>query len=70
MRQASASIQSLVNSETPPFLIIHGMVDLTVPYCQSKVLKIALESAKIQSELIPVRDGGHGRNVFKGSFNK
>ena len=44
------------------------MVDLTVPYCQSKVLKIALESAKIQSELIPVRDGGHGRNVFKEEF--
>lgn len=53
-----------ISSKTPPFLIIHGMVDLTVPYCQSKVLKIALERANIESELISVRDGGHGKNVF------
>ena len=53
-----------ISSKTPPFLIIHGMVDLTVPYCQSKVLKMALERANIESELISVRDGGHGKNVF------
>ena len=44
------------------------MVDLTVPYCQSKVLKIALDSESIESELISVRDGGHGKNVFKEEF--
>ena len=53
-----------ISSKTPPFLIIHGMVDLTVPYCQSKVLKMALERANTESELISVRDGGHGKNVF------
>ena len=57
-----------INNKTPPFLIIHGMVDLTVPYCQSKVLKIALDSESIESELISVRDGGHGKNVFKEEF--
>ena len=35
---------------------------------KSKLLKIALESAKIKSELIPVRNGGHGKNVFKEEF--
>ncbi len=67
-KASAANPITYINPETPPFLIIHGMVDLTVPYCQSKVLKIALDSAKIQSELISVRDGGHGRNVFKEEF--
>jgi len=56
---------SYISPKTPPFLIIHGMVDLTVPYCQSKVFKIALDSEKIKNELISVKDGGHGKNVFK-----
>jgi dipeptidyl aminopeptidase/acylaminoacyl peptidase len=67
-KASAANPITYINSKTPPFLIIHGMIDLTVPYCQSKVLKIALESAKIQSELIPVRNGGHGKNVFKEEF--
>jgi len=63
-KASAANPINYISSNTPPFLIIHGMVDLTVPYCQSKVLKIALERANIESELISVRDGGHGKNVF------
>ncbi len=59
---------SYISPKTPPFLIIHGMIDLTVPYCQSKVFKIALDSQKIKNELISVKDGGHGKNVFKKEF--
>tara|TARA_B100000925_G_scaffold243890_1_gene193605 strand:- start:2389 stop:3285 length:897 start_codon:yes stop_codon:yes gene_type:complete len=63
-KASAANPINYISSKTPPFLIIHGMVDLTVPYCQSKVLKMALERANIESELISVRDGGHGKNVF------
>ena len=63
-KASAANPINYISSNTPPFLIIHGMVDLTVPYCQSKVLKMALERANIESELISVRDGGHGKNVF------
>ena len=63
-KASAANPINYISSKTPQFLIIHGMVDLTVPYCQSKVLKMALERANIESELISVRDGGHGKNVF------
>lgn len=63
-KASAANPINYISSKTPPFLIIHGMVDLTVPYCQSKILKMALERANIESELISVRDGGHGKNVF------
>ena len=56
-KASAANPINYISSNTPPFLIIHGMVDLTVPYCQSKVLKMALERANIESELISVRDG-------------
>ena len=37
-----------ISKNTPPFLIIHGMNDLTVPYCQSKILhNILKEKGKI-----------------------
>ena len=53
-----------ISKKTPPFLIFHGMIDLTVPYCQSKILSIALDDFGIQNELISVRDGKHGPGVF------
>ena len=61
----AANPMTYINDKTPPFLIIHGMVDLTVPYCQSKTFKMALDSAKVENRLISIRDGAHGRNVFK-----
>lgn len=61
----AANPMTYINDKTPPFLIIHGMVDLTVPYCQSKTFKMALDSARVENRLISIRDGAHGKNVFK-----
>ena len=52
-----------ISKNTPPFLIIHGMNDLTVPYCQSKILHNILKEKGVKSELITIIDGGHGRNI-------
>ena len=52
-----------LSKNMPHFLIIHGMKDLTVPYCQSKLLHNALKENGVQSKLITIEDGGHGPNV-------
>jgi acetyl esterase/lipase len=59
----AANPVTYISKNTPPFLIIHGMNDLTVPYCQSKILHNILKEKGIKSELITIIDGGHGRNV-------
>ncbi len=56
-----------INEKTPPFLILHGMIDLTVPYCQSKILSKALDEQGIQNELISVSEGKHGPGMFTAS---
>ena len=53
-----------INKRTPPFLIIHGMLDLTVPHCQSEVLHNALKENNLESNLILIKDGKHGPLVF------
>ena len=57
--QASATTH--VSQDDPPFLIIHGTKDPTVPYDQSEQLHRVLTAAGVESTLIPVEDGGHGR---------
>jgi len=53
-----------ISKKTPPFLIIHGMLDLTVPHCQSEVLHKALKENNIESNLILIEEGKHGPLVF------
>ena len=57
-----------INKRTPPFLIIHGMLDLTVPPCQSKVLHEALIENNLESNLILIKDGKHGSLVFTKKY--
>ena len=57
-----------INKRTPPFLIIHGMLDLTVPPCQSKVLHEALKENNLESNLILIKDGKHGPLVFTKKY--
>jgi acetyl esterase/lipase len=52
-----------VNKSNPPFLIIHGDKDPLVPHCQSEKLYEALQKEGVKSELIIVKDGGHGPGV-------
>jgi sialate O-acetylesterase len=49
-----------IDSQDPPFLIIHGTADSLVPYCQSVLLQEALDKAGVSNELITVPGAGHG----------
>lgn len=55
-----ASPVSHVSSDDPPFLIIHGRQDSTVPPSQSVALDSALTEAGVSSTLILVDHAAHG----------
>nr|WP_020578033.1 prolyl oligopeptidase family serine peptidase [Actinopolymorpha alba] len=56
LRQASPV--NHVTSSAPPFLLVHGRLDETVPYEQSERLHAALRAAGVESEILAI-DGGH-----------
>lgn len=56
-RQASP-IQHIDKGD-PPFLILHGTADKTVPVEQSRLLAVALEKASVSHELILVEGAPH-----------
>ncbi len=49
----------LVPDDAPPFLLIHGDADRSVPLQQSEVMIAALEAKKIPAQLIVKKGGGH-----------
>lgn len=49
-----------VTSDDPPFLIVHGDKDDTVPHNQSELLRSALKKAGVSVQFITVQGGGHG----------
>jgi acetyl esterase/lipase len=53
-----------VDGDDPPFLIIHGDQDRTVPLNQSELMLDALQAAKVQSTLHILKDTGHGGPEF------
>lgn len=44
----------------PPFLLLHGTADMSVPYNQSTQLQAKLKAAGVACELITIDDGVHG----------
>ena len=48
-----------VTEKAPPFLLIHGDADFTVPLQQSQTLMDALKKANVAAELIVKKGGGH-----------
>jgi acetyl esterase/lipase len=50
----------------PPFLIVHGDKDKTVPITQSENLLMALKKAEVSVEMLIVKGGGHGLNAAHG----
>lgn len=56
----SADPITYVTPDDPPFLIVHGDKDDTVPYNQSKLLNAALKNAGVSVQFITVKGGGHG----------
>jgi dipeptidyl aminopeptidase/acylaminoacyl peptidase len=54
-----ASPIQYVNHAAPPFLIIHGTDDDTVPFEQGARLHRALQGAGVDTTLIPIEGGHH-----------
>ncbi len=56
----AASPITYVSKDDPPFLIIHGDKDMTVPFDQSERLTKALKASGVDVLFIKVEGGGHG----------
>jgi len=53
-----------VSKDNPPFLIMHGTTDPTVPFAQSQELYDALQKAGVDATLQPFPNSGHGGPAF------
>ena len=53
-----------VTPDAPPFLILHGDKDTTVPFAQSEALYDALTAANVPCELCTVEGAGHATAEF------
>lgn len=58
---STANPITYVSSDDPPFLIVHGTLDPLVSFSQSELLHAALNKVKVNTTLITVEGGGHGR---------
>jgi acetyl esterase/lipase len=57
-KQASPS--TYVSKDDPPFLIVHGTNDKTVPLAQAESFYEALKKAGVDATLVKIEGGGHG----------
>lgn len=55
-----ASPINYIHSGLPPFLLVHGTADMSVPYNQSVQLQARLRAAGVLCDLITIDDGVHG----------
>jgi acetyl esterase/lipase len=55
-----ASPVTHVTKDDPPFLILHGSQDNTVPISQAERLQTALKAAGVDSTFVKIVGGGHG----------
>ncbi len=56
----AASPLSYVRAGLPPFLLVHGTADVTVPYEQSTLLQAKLRAVGVPCDFISIEGGGHG----------
>jgi acetyl esterase/lipase len=68
-RYRDASPVTHVTADDPPFLLIHGDGDRTVPFSQSEALAGALKNAGVMVKLVRVPGGDHGPD-FPGNTQK
>ena len=59
-----------ITEDDPPFLIVHGEKDSTVPFNQSELLTAALKAAGVPVELVPMKGAGHGGPDFFAAPNR
>jgi pectinesterase len=55
-----ASPINYVHAGMPPFLLVHGTADMSVPYGQSLQFQAKLKAAGVSCELLTIDDGVHG----------
>jgi acetyl esterase/lipase len=67
-KTALANPITYVNSKNPHFLIFHGDKDPLVPHCQSEKLYEKLQKEGVKSELIIIKNGGHGPGVMIDAY--
>jgi len=56
----AASPVTYVSKDDPPFLVVHGTNDQTVPFAQAETLHAALKKAGVDSTFVRIEGGGHG----------
>ncbi len=56
----AASPVTYVSKDDPPFLIVHGTDDNTVPIRQAEILYAALQQAGVEAVFVKIEGGGHG----------
>jgi acetyl esterase/lipase len=59
-KAAKANPITYVSNDDPPFLIMHGDKDRTVPFNQSELLYEALKKIGVDVTFLPVKGAGHG----------
>jgi len=59
-----ASSTTYIDTDTPPFIIMHGDADGVVPDSQSRILKTRLGESGVSNKLVVVQGAGHGDPVF------
>jgi acetyl esterase/lipase len=58
-----------ISLDTPPFLILHGEEDDTVPPEQSEILYEQLSAAGVPATLVMVKNAGHGLQSVDGEID-
>lgn len=59
-----ASPIQYVSNDDPPFLVMHGNADPTVPIAQSETFAKALQGVGVDATFVNVVGGGHGGKLF------
>ena len=69
-KAARANPITYASKDDPPFLIMHGDKDTTVPFSQSELLLEALKKAGVDATFRPVKGAGHGGREFSSAENR
>jgi acetyl esterase/lipase len=69
-KAARANPITYITKDDPPFLIMHGDKDTTVPFSQSELLLEALKRAGVDATFKPVTGAGHGGRQFSSDENR
>ncbi len=61
---ATVNPVTFLSPDDPPFLLMHGTVDDSVPFAQSELLYRALQARGLRSTFVPILGAGHGGGDF------